>query len=738
MDGGAPRELNAFARCTVPDSVPPVPRSALSREISDEAPPAVSRAGVRAGSAQAGAANQDNLNLRLTVDVNGAPRELNVFARCSVDQVISMVLRQCIADDHGTDWGNDGDYELYLHDDHAAGGVNPDMPSLQGSQKIGQYAHLNFILVRAFSSEAEMDMPPRTPPALAPAELDKDTAEIPPPADRPPAPPPTAAVEQTAAEELLQNVGTQNVCKQCSERIDFGQVSPDKIGELKKQMDHTGLWKPRWFQLYGNHLVYWSDSKEDLDLASGRGVIHLDKDVVISTGRPSAPESEVSVLESKRAYPPGAGSNAARQTATIMAGSVSGSAIAGDETDAGRKLLTRPGEIDSLIDDEDPDLDEIDDEQQLEFAIKLPHRRTYYNFRAETEHERDSWVAALRLATQRLFHTCMYCWQNVDPSSSGLRVACRGYLHIQLAEKLTKQWDRRWMVCTADSRGLHHVTYYEDEAHEGQRPALGCIHLYEPSETRVAIHASEFEMRVDESGTQYTFYKLNLRRGDERLVIYRRWSRCDKFHRDIAKQHKLPATVQLPKKWNQTTDRQRLDKRRCQLNHYFAELSGWANRHGLDLWQCDAFQDFVKEGDERGANSAAEVYPDGSPPLIASVRPDDQDGSSYDDSYASISRRRARSNASGERVGSSFAFGVSVTANSSPSAPEPEPEPSLLEPVPSSDGADAKHYLHLQSPFRTYYLYADTQRDLDLWLGLSGDPHVLVDQLRISLSERRL
>jgi hypothetical protein len=336
----------------------------------------------------------------------------------------------------------------------------------------------------------------------------------------------------------------------------------------------------------------------------------------------------------------------------------------------------------------------------------------------------------------------MYCWQNVDPSSSGLRVACRGYLHIQLAEKLTKQWDRRWMVCTADSRGLHHVTYYEDEAHEGQRPALGCIHLYEPSETRVAIHASEFEMRVDESGTQYTFYKLNLRRGDERLVIYRRWSRCDKFHRDIAKQHKLPATVQLPKKWNQTTDRQRLDKRRCQLNHYFAELSGWANRHGLDLWQCDAFQDFVKEGDERGANSAAEVYPGGSPPLIASVRPDDQGVSSYDDSYASISRRRARSNAPGKRVGSSFAFGVSVTANSSPSAPEPEPEPSL-EPVPSSDGAeapgaDAKHYLHLQSPFRTYYLYADTQRDLDLWLGPSGDCPRAADQLRISLSERRL
>ena len=79
------------------------------------------------------------------------------------------------------------------------------------------------------------------------------------------------------------------------------------------------------------------------------GEQRVNKDVVVSTGRPSAPESEVSVLESKSAYQPGAGSNAVRQTATIMAGSVSGSAIAGDETDAGRKLHEDADSLDLIF-----------------------------------------------------------------------------------------------------------------------------------------------------------------------------------------------------------------------------------------------------------------------------------------------------------------------------------------------------------------------------------------------------
>lgn len=65
------------------------------------------------------------------------------------------------------------------------------------------------------------------------------------------------------------------VCPVCGERIDFRSVNSTKIGQLSKQGDHTRVWKPRWFQLYGNHLVYWSGMKEDVDILRARGVIHL-------------------------------------------------------------------------------------------------------------------------------------------------------------------------------------------------------------------------------------------------------------------------------------------------------------------------------------------------------------------------------------------------------------------------------------------------------------------------------
>jgi hypothetical protein len=33
-----------------------------------------------------------------------------------------------------------------------------------------------------------------------------------------------------------------------------------------------------------------------------------------------------------------------------------------------------------------------------------------------------------------------------------------------------------------------------------------------------------------------------------------------------------------------------------------------------------------------------------------------------------------------------------------------------------SSGASGKHFLHLQSPLKTYYLYAETEEDLNRWL----------------------
>ena len=356
---------------------------------------------------------------------------------------------------------------------------------MQGSQKIGAYpGQLNFALVRAVDPDevetprgdvdelrsSEGAAPPPPPP---PSAVEGDLNQL-------MQPPPQIVVQhlKSAAEELLQNVGTQNVCKQCGERIDFVQVSPDKIGELKKQMDHTGLWKDRWFQLYGNHLVYWNDAKEDLDLASGRGVIHLDANVLIASEGAGAmcPAAGVGGGRggggvSSRSVGGGGGGVAARgsqERGTIMAGSMTGSAMAGDETHAGRKLLA---DISDSLDDDGLSIDasgggggavsmlshgssthlssgsllpppesprqnalsaaasESDLPGRDEFALARGVSQTFqefklpgtgavepqkdfsvvlphktYRFRAETAQDRDSWVAALNKSTQVSIH----------------------------------------------------------------------------------------------------------------------------------------------------------------------------------------------------------------------------------------------------------------------------------------------------------------------------------------------
>lgn len=517
--------------------------SALAAMIESDAaqPRRLQQLGPRSVGPAAISANHDNLNLQVTVDVSSETqafqkKQLSVFSRCTVDQVIAMVLRQCKAADTETSWGSDHDYELYVVDNPDEPGgtavVNPDMPPLQGSQKIGSYrGQLSFALVRAFDArEAATPRPPGGSEEDEPRAGSTGGAPEPEPQALQPPPPVVVQHLKSAAEELLQNVGTQNVCKQCSERIDFVQVSPDKIGELKKQMDHTGLWKDRWFQLYGNHLVYWNDAKEDLDLASGRGVIHLDSSVTILPGgaRCAPPPVDTASAGTAAATHTGSGvGRSSQERGTIMAGSMTGSVMAG-EAHAGRHLLSEVP--DSLEDDSMGDgssaqllaggsgglgssgvvmplesprggayVETSEDtsgnpralsttfsslglpgttaaDLETEFTIELPHKT--YKFRALTRQERDAWVTALQRSARMLFHTCLFCWKNVDPRSSGLEVVCRGYLHIQLNAKMAKQWDKRWMVCTTNKQeGSTHVVYYNDKSHEGQRPAQGCIHL---------------------------------------------------------------------------------------------------------------------------------------------------------------------------------------------------------------------------------------------------------------------
>jgi hypothetical protein len=170
---------------------------------------------------------------------------------------------------------------------------------------------------------------------------------------------------------------------------------------------------------------------------------------------------------------------------------------------------------------------------------------------------------------------------------------------------------------------------------------------------RVSVYASDFEKRLDTSGVEYTVYKLNVRRGEDRLVVYKRWSKCDGFHKQLTKEHRVPVAVHLPRKWAQTSDKGRLEKRRCQLNHYFAELSGWANREGLDLWDSSvskAFTDFIfstdgENGDDDRTTFAMQMGGVSQSSPAAESSPNGAIDDSWDDSYATMRRERGRMDA---------------------------------------------------------------------------------------------
>lgn len=155
----------------------------------------------------------------------------------------------------------------------------------------------------------------------------------------------------------------------------------------------------------------------------------------------------------------------------------------------------------------------------------------------------------------------------------------------------------------------------------------------------------------------------------------------------VAVLSQLPATVFLPKKWQQATEPTRLEKRRCQLNHYFAELSGWANREGLDLWDpsvSSAFTDFISGPDDDGTEARSSARASGTQAIPLDPHGGAQharSGSdvatstvaaadSWEDSYLTIRSERTRETLVPQpptRLGS-FAFGVSQSKPSDSSS----------------------------------------------------------------------
>ena len=162
------------------------------------------------------------------------------------------------------------------------------------------------------------------------------------------------------------------------------------------------------------------------------------------------------------------------------------------------------------------------------------------------------------------------------------------------------------MVCVNSLEGATHVTYYANQGDPGVRPALGAIHLYEGE--MLSFHTSGHETRRA-GNSEYTVYKLNVKfrtpQGFERKVVYKRWSQVAALHRELSKEFKerVGWTVSLPKKYSSTKDTGRLQKRERQLNHYFAELTGLANRENLDLCKSDAMEKFLHGPSSGGSAS---------------------------------------------------------------------------------------------------------------------------------------
>jgi hypothetical protein len=651
-EAGVTADDDLFAKIELSELPPPAsarkPRSALSSAIDTEHSPGglpplrpVRPSPVRG--VFGGGAN-DDLNLQLEVLVPGAAASrargeggavtvgLNVFGKCTVLQVVAMALRKCEEGGGARRLGSVEQYDLYFQ--NSEGEFDDNLPALHRTQRIGQHNHLKFVLQRTApagdgsgsddgsgggADEATTPSTPvsgtrsRQPEASSADELQSPQSR---PLLCPPAmPSPLPSQGGVSASDIR--------CLVCDEHIDFDHVNTDKVGNLDKRMDWHGKWKQRWFQLYGNHLVYWSEHHSAVDIRKARGVIHLTPDMetnppahVIRTGAGSVPANAHPMVGER----PAAGVAGRRESGgelaspTIQVGSIKSGSSGGtgllstcDELEDGTSESVAAGALAAGRGVQQqtaasPSRSTVmalvasprsavpanggANAGQLEFQVYLPQSRgpgKPYHLRASTRYERDSWVLALDKARRGLYRTCTHCWKNVDCMCPGVgRVLCEGYLHVDMGVR-GKDWKRRWMVCLANKDHIH-VTYYKSEHDPGKRSADGCIHLYEGE--IMSFHCSGYETRKT-GRDAYTVYKINVktagsdRQQPNKQLVYKRWSHCQTLHSEIMKEfrEKWAKHIGLPQKYRATTEPSRLRKRERQLNHYFAELTGAAVCH---------------------------------------------------------------------------------------------------------------------------------------------------------------
>jgi hypothetical protein len=159
--------------------------------------------------------------------------ELNIFCKCTVEQVIAMVLRRVGL---GT---STVPYELYLHNHGGpcAREYGSDLTMLSRSTQIGRLDHASFVL-RRMDTEGK-----HATSAGITTQGQRSGGDL-----------GWNGLEHTVSHEVATEVGLGRVpavavedmvgtdaaaCAICGERMDFGRVTPSKIGALEKQADHT-------------------------------------------------------------------------------------------------------------------------------------------------------------------------------------------------------------------------------------------------------------------------------------------------------------------------------------------------------------------------------------------------------------------------------------------------------------------------------------------------------------------
>lgn len=80
-------------------------------------------------------------------------------------------------------------------------------------------------------------------------------------------------------------------------------------------------------------------------------------------------------------------------------------------------------------------------------------------------------------------------------------------------------------------------------------------------------------------------YQIDVKIAGTAHAFFQRWSACEKFHKSLTKDMKLPKGAEFksdfPTKIKKTLEPDRLERRKVELDAYFGDLSEWGRTNGM-------------------------------------------------------------------------------------------------------------------------------------------------------------